>query len=207
VSLDGDRAGMVPPRTEEWLLARTAAEDTAHFIHVPSTPFGWSAGKLGEWYPDAPRKGGSLGIDSGAPKPYWPSGWWLQHQRLIAALSGQKRRAPLVLQGDLHVVGCGSMRRSGPLDLSANPINMVLTGPLGTGDIGYPSAYRGVKAQPSSLLTVDESMPPMEKNGFTIVDVTPERIALLLFAWRPPDPADAIDTLEPSGTYELSRKA
>jgi hypothetical protein len=50
-------------------------------------------------------------------------------------------------------------------------------------------------------------MPPVEKNGFTIVDVTPERIALQLFAWRPPDPADAIDTLEPSGTYELSRKA
>lgn len=207
VSLDGDRAGMVPPRTEGWLLARTAAEDTAHFIHVPSTPFGWSAGKLGEWYPDASRKDGSLGIDPDAPKPYWPSGWWLQHQRLIAAMSGQKRRVPLVLQGDLHVVGYGSLRRSGPLDLSANPINMVLTGPLGTGDIGYPSAYRGVKAQPSSLLKVDESMHPIEKNGFTIVDVTPERIALQLFSWRPPDPADAIDTLEPSGTYELSRKA
>jgi hypothetical protein len=207
VSLDGDRASMVPPRTEEWLLARTAAADTTHFIHIPSTPFGWSAGKLGEWYPDAPLKDGSLGIDPAAPKPYWPSGWWLQHQRLIAAIAGQKRRVPLILQGDLHVVGCGTMRRSGPLDLSANPVNMVLTGPLGTGDIGYPSAYRGVRAQPSSLLVVDESMPPVEKNGFTIVDVTPERIALQLFAWRPPDPADAIDTLEPSAAFELSRKA
>lgn len=206
VSLDGDRAGMVPARTEEWLLDRTAAEDTSHFIHIPSTPFGWSAGKLGEWYPDMAQKDGSLGTDPELPKPFWPSGWWLQHQRLIAAIAGQKRRIPLVLQGDLHVVGCGLMRRSEELDLSANPVNMVLTGPLGTGDIGYPSAYRGVKAQPSSRLKVDESMRPVEKNGFTIVDVTPERVALQLFSWRPPEPADAIDTLEPTFAHELYRK-
>jgi hypothetical protein len=204
-SFDGDGAGMVPQRVEEWLLTRTAAEDTAHLIHVPSTPFGWSAGKLGEWYPDASRNDGSLG--TGEPKPHWPSGWWLQHQRLVAAISGQKSRIPLVLQGDLHVVGCGIMHRSGPLDLAVNPINMVLTGPLGTGDVGYPSAYRGVKAQPSSLLAVDESMAPVEKNGFTIVDVTPERVALRLFAWRPPDPVDAIDRLEPVFAAELPGKA
>lgn len=204
-SFDGDDAGMVPPGTEDWLLERTAREDTAHFIHVPSTPLGWSAGKLGEWYPDLARKAGGLGTDT--PKPYWPSGWWLQHQRLVAALSAQKRRMPLVLQGDLHAVGCGIMRRSGTLDLAANPVHMALTGPLGTGDIGFPSAYRGTRAQPPSLLTVDELLQPIEKNGFTVVDVAETGIALRIFAWRPPEPAEAIDSLEPAFTYDLPRKA
>jgi hypothetical protein len=203
-SRDGDDAGMVPRSTEAWLLERTAREDTAHFIHVPSTPFGWSAGKLGEWYPDMAQKDGTLGTD--AAKPYWPSGWWLQHQRLVAALSAQKRRVPLVLQGDLHAVGYGIMRRSGPLDLGAHPIHMALTGPLGTGDIGFPSAYRGTQAQPPSLLTVEELLRPIEKNGFTIVDVAETGINLRAFAWRPPEPVEAVDSLEPAFTYDLPRK-
>jgi len=201
VSLNGDDAGMVPKRAEQWLLARTMAEDTTHFIHAPSTPFGWSAGKFGEWYPDMARADGRLGTET--PKPYWPSGWWLQHQRLISAISAQKRRVPLALQGDLHVVGYGIMHRSGDLDLEANPVHLALTGPLGTGDIGFPSAYRGTRAQPSSLLKMEELMPPVEKNGFTIVDVNKDRIVLHLFAWRPPDPVESIDTLEPAFTYEL----
>jgi hypothetical protein len=202
VSLDGDRAGMVPPSVEAWLLARTAAEDTTHFIHAPSTPFGWSAGKFGEWYPDMARKDGTLGTDT--PKPYWPTGWWLQHQRLVSAIGAQQRRVPVVLQGDLHVVGYGVLQRSGALDLRNNPIHMALTGPLGTGDIGFPSAYRGTRAQPSSRLDVNQLLPPTEKNGFTIVDVTPDRIVLHLYAWRPPEPIESIDLLEPA-SYAVSR--
>jgi hypothetical protein len=202
VSLDGDRAGMVPPSVEAWLLERTAAEDTTHFIHAPSTPFGWSAGKFGEWYPDMARKDGTLGTDTS--KPYWPTGWWLQHQRLVSAIGAQQRRVPVILQGDLHVVGYGILQRSGALDLRKNPIHMALTGPIGTGDIGFPSAYRGTRAQPPSLLGVNQLLPPIEKNGFTIVDVTPEHIALHLYAWRPPESVESIDLLEPF-SYVVSR--
>jgi hypothetical protein len=28
------------------------AEETAHFLHVPSLPFAYTSGKLGDWYPD-----------------------------------------------------------------------------------------------------------------------------------------------------------
>ena len=42
----------LPQWAEDWLIARTRAEDTAHFFHVPSLPFGYSSGKLGDWYPD-----------------------------------------------------------------------------------------------------------------------------------------------------------
>jgi hypothetical protein len=203
-TIAGDEAGMVPGDAEQWLLARTAADDTRHFFHVPSTPFGWSAGKFGEWYPDVVGAGGTLGT-AGA-KPFWPAGWWRQHQRLVAALAAQTQRIPLAVQGDLHAVGYGLLRRSGAGDLGANPVHLVLTGPLGTGDLGFPSAYRGTKAQPSSLLAVEEAMPPMEKNGFAIIDLTPEQVRLRLFAWRPPDRVQQIDDLEPTFSVELSRQ-
>lgn len=74
------------------------------------------------------------------------------------------------------------------------------------GDLGFPSAYRGTKAQASSLLVMEEATPPMEKNGFTIIDLTPEQIRLRLFAWRPPDRVEQIDELEPAFSVELSRR-
>lgn len=201
VSLKGVQAGMVPPLVEKWLLERAAVEDTAWLFHVPSTPFGWSAGKLGEWYPDILLKDGTLGIDE--PKPFWPSGWWVQHQRLVKGMHAQTRRRPVILEGDLHALGYGILRKSGSLDLSDNPIHLLLLGPLGTGDFGWPSAFRHVGAKPSSLVQLEEVFPPLEKNAFTIIDVTPEKIVVQLFAWRPPDPIEAIDTLQPAFTFEL----
>ena len=46
-----------------WLSSRTAADDTAFLMHIPSTPIGWSAGKLGDWYPDVRQSDGSLGTE------------------------------------------------------------------------------------------------------------------------------------------------
>lgn len=48
LSLKGDVAGLVPPEAEAWLAARTADESVRHLFHVPSHPFGWSAGKWRE---------------------------------------------------------------------------------------------------------------------------------------------------------------
>jgi hypothetical protein len=81
---------------------------------------------------------------------------------------------------------------------------MALAGPLGTGDLGFPSAYRGVRPAPSSRLAVDELMRPIETNGFTIIDVTPQELLFRLFAWRPPRPAADIDALQPAYTHSLS---
>jgi hypothetical protein len=49
-------------------------------------------------------------------------------------------------------------------------------------------------------------MPPMEKNGFAIIDLTPEQVRLRLFAWRRPDRVQQIDDLEPTFSVELSRQ-
>ncbi len=203
-TLKGIHAGMVPPAVERWLLARTAAEETHHLLHIPSTPLGWSAGKLGEWYPDLLLPDGTLGTDK--PKPFWQPGWWTQHQRLVKALHGQKHRAPIIVQGDLHAAGVGLLHRSGSVALKENPIHLVLTGPLGTGDFGYPSFVRGIGSSPSSQVGLDEALKPMEKNGFTIIDVTPERVTFQLFTWRPPQPVGEIDTMKPTFTYEVKRR-
>jgi hypothetical protein len=74
----GEHAKVVPQWTEDWLIARTRAEDTTHFLHAPSLPFAYSSGKLGDWYPDL------LDTQSGhlvmyKEKPGWQRGWYAQH--------------------------------------------------------------------------------------------------------------------------------
>jgi hypothetical protein len=74
------------------------------------------------------------------------------------AIAAMPDRVPLVMSGDLHAVGIGRMLRSGKLDFAANPINAVLTGPIGTGR-GWPSARRGTGALPPAHLDIRLSRP------------------------------------------------
>lgn len=53
-------------------------------------------------------------------------------------------------------------------------------------------------------LTVEEELPIAEKNGFVIADLTPDKIVIRFYAWKPPDPPEAIDSLEPVHVLELS---
>jgi hypothetical protein len=39
-----DLAKVLPQWAEDWLIARTMAEDTMHFFHAPSLPFAYSSG-------------------------------------------------------------------------------------------------------------------------------------------------------------------
>ncbi len=203
VSLKGPSGTMIPPSAEKWLAARTTSEDTAHLVHMPSTPIGWSAGKWGEWYPDLLQEDGRLGIAK--PKPYWPSGWWSQHQRIIEMLSSQKNRLPTIMSGDLHALSYGQITKSGSLDLRDNPVHAVCVGPLGSSGPGFPSRFRGTGAKPPSSLSVDESLKPLEKNGFSIIDVSPEKMTIRFFAWLPPEPSKNIDTMNPLAEYEIAR--
>jgi hypothetical protein len=43
-----------------------------------------------------------------------------------------------------------------------------------------------------------EALKPTEKNGFTIIDVTPDKMRFTLFLWRPPQPVEDIDTMQPA---------
>jgi hypothetical protein len=203
-TLAGPSAVFVDGTVEAWLKARMAAREVVHVVNIPSNPPGWSAGKWGEWYPDILGRDGRLTIDT--PKPYWQSGWLKQHDRLMSAVAAMPGRIPLVISGDLHAIAEGRMLRSGTLDFSRNPIVVVLSGPLGTGDRGWPSAFRGIGATPPMHLQMEESLKPIEENGFIIVDFTPDDITIRFFRFNyHKQSADEIDTLEPLRITELKR--
>jgi hypothetical protein len=207
-TLAGPSAVFVDLEAEKWLRARSAATEVAHLIHAPSNPPGWTAGKWGEWYPDVlDRSDHKLTVTK--PKPYWQSGWLKQHDRLIQAMSAMKGRAPLVISGDLHAIATGRMLRSGALDLTANPVTAALSGPIGTGASGWPSAgFRGTPALPPAHLDMDESVKSIEQNGFLLVDFTPDKMVLRFFKWDAKTQGpEAIDALEPFHTSELTRPA
>lgn len=224
LTLNGNSARLVPPEAEEWLLERTRSQDTAQLLHVPSHPPGWSAGKWREWYPDiiespATRTaadgtaitdwgGASDGkgrLSTAHPKYFWQPGWYQQHQRIFSALSNQAKRPAAILSGDLHATGALRIARSGDLDLSANPVNVLLAGTLGSSKSGWPSAARGGAPQVPASLSATATDPLVERNGFTIIDVMPDRMVFRLFGWREPQPAGAIDTLKPHAVITVAR--
>ena len=190
---------------ENWLAHRTASSDTRHLVHVPSNPPGWTAGKWGEWYPDVlhPETGQ---LTTQIPKPHWRQGWLDQHDRIMQSLADMKHRNPLVIAGDLHATGVGTMYAAGNRNFDDNPITNILCGPVSTSTWGFPSVVRGVPAAPSQYLNFQEQVPPFEEHGFTIVDFEQDKIVAKLFKWDVnSQPLDAIDTLQPYYTVELDR--
>ena len=207
LTMAGPNAVFIDRQVENWLIERTRSEDTRHLVHAPSNPFGWSAGKWGEWYPDVLDPARGTLTDTRA-KPYWQEGWLRQHDRLIASIGAQARRAPIVISGDLHAVGAGRIHRSGDVDLRERPVTTVLSGPIGTSPMGFPSVARGIGATPPQHLDLEEIAAPIEDHGFTLVDFLPDRLVLRQFRWDVDrEPLEAIDSLEPFSTTELAREA
>ncbi len=201
VSLKGESGVMIHEAAEEWLINRMKAEEAIHVVNIPATIFGWSAGKWMEWYPDILDKDGKL--TTSIDKYLWQPGWFSQHNRLLKAASDMKRSVPLFLCGDMHMQGIGIISRSGNLDLSDNPVMSIATGTIGTNAMGFPSGFRGIGPSVPSALTMKETIPTIEKNGFLIIDFLPKKMVIQFFAWRPPEPEEAIDNLQPYHTLEL----
>ncbi len=218
LSLKGIHAGLVPPEAEHWLHQRTRDQSVAQLFHVPSHPFGWSAGKWREWYPDVADlddggatvsrigdfAGSNFRLTTEREKYFWQVGWLRQHQRLLESLTSQSQRPGIVLSGDLHAIGHSVLERSGSLDLSANPVHAVLTGPLGT-LTGWPSAARGTPPLAATGVEHDVRGETFEKNGFALFDATPSEVTVRLFAWKTGEPESAIDDLEPYHTAVIRR--
>ncbi len=197
------RSGFVPDDVEAWLVARSRTTPCLHGVHMPSTPVLWTAGKWGEWYPDAKDAEGQLRADAG--KPYWAEGWAAQHDRLLQAASSRPDRLPLVVSGDLHATGVGRIHESRGARLGVHPIVSVLSGAVGTGALGWPSQFRDQRPVPSGTLGAEEIVTPVEENGFSLLDVTPDAVRVSQFGWTPDrDPAE-IDTLEPFAVVDLPR--
>ena len=71
--------------------------------------------------------------------------------------------------------------------------------------MGWPSRFRGTPPLPSTTLEAEEWLSPVEENGFTLLDVTPDTIHARLFRWKPRDGLGAIATLEPFFERTLRR--
>jgi len=84
--------------------------------------------------------------------------------------------------------------------------HIVQSGALGTGDLAFPSAVRSIQPGASQMVTMDETLKPTEKNGFTVIDVTRDKMTSTHFMWRPPQAIAEIDTMPPARVYEVARK-
>lgn len=202
LSLAGPNAWIVPPEVEGWLKARAADTRVGHLVNLSSMPPVFSAGKWGDWYPDILGPDGKL--TTKVEKPYYQQGWLKQHDRLMQTLSQMKGRVPIWISGDMHAHGEARLVRGASVDLKQNPVNVFLSGALGTGN-GWPSGGRRTRPYPSQAIEVEERLPAMEENGFLIADFTAESIVIRFFKWLPKDGLEAIDKLEPFRTTELRR--
>lgn len=202
LTLTEDDATAIPASAEAWLKQRMTDTAIDHVVNFPSAPFGWTAGKWAEWYPDVLNEDGQLTVN--IEKPFWQKGWRKQHDRILQAASSMER-LPVFICGDLHAIADTKIYRYGELDFSNNPIVSVLTGPLGTGKPGFPSYIRETPPRPPAEMEVEEVLPSTEENGFLIADFTPEEIHLRFFKWRPKDGEGAIARLKPFHERRLSR--
>jgi phosphodiesterase/alkaline phosphatase D-like protein len=176
-----------------------------HVVHVPSNPIGYTAGKYMEWYPDVVETPGE--VTDRVPKPGWQPGWRAQHDRLVSAMSGMRRRVPLVLSGDIHSIAEQRIVRAGSVDLGANPVVSVITATPATG-VGWPSVARSTLAQPPTGFEVETVVPVQELNGFHLVDFEPDRVVIRHYRWDRLRQSEAeIDTLEPFQVSEYRRPA
>ncbi len=220
LSLKGDAAGLIAPEAEKWLVDRTKDQRVRNLLHVPSHPVGWTAGKWREWYADVAdtgadgpavaatqiRTGERFRLTTDREKFMWQTGWFGQHQRILSALAEQEKRSGIILSGDLHATGHGLIQESDSLNFSRNPVHAILTGPLGTGT-GWPSGGRGTPPLIATALEMDNLAEVQEKNGFTIVDMTPDETVVRLFQWKRGEREEAIDNLEPYHTHTIKRRS
>src|SRR5215217_2343693 len=200
MTLAGPSGVFIDNRVEQWITKRLRARDVNHVVNMPSNPMGWSAGKWAEWYPDILDNGQ---LTESKPKPYWQTGWLSQHDRILTAVSARKRGAPLVIGGDIHATAAATVTRTGDTDLRDNPVQLALSGTLGTDKNTFPSGFRGTPPRKPGHLDIAEQISPLEENGFTIADFTPEAITLRFFRWNSQtQPQSDIDKLEPFHTLE-----
>ena len=219
ISLNASNAGLIPKDAEQWVCDRTQDEYVQQLIHIPSHPFGYSAGKWREWYPDVLEsreqenmnespKGDAYPaskLTTSTEKYLWQTGWLNQHQRIIEKLHEQNSRPGIIVSGDLHATGHAVITKSYGLDLKANPVHSILSGPIGTGT-GWPSAARGTQPKPPMGIELTELAEIREKNGFAIIDVFKEQLEISLFQWRKNQNEKEIDSLEPYHRYTIARK-
>jgi hypothetical protein len=69
--------------------------------------------------------------------------------------------------------------------------------------VGWASVFRGIGPSVPSGIEIEEPLRPIERNGFSLIDWTPEGATIRMFSWKLGEDPAAIDRLEPFHTIEV----
>ena len=132
------------------------------------------------------RTGGSTApVASRMLKTTWLTGpvtvalaWMAVPATMLAAMGAMPDCVPLVITGDLHATAEGRILASGNADFSRRSVIAALPGASGTSAGGWASDFRGVGPLVSNHLQMEETVRPIQENGFSLLDLTPEAITI-----------------------------
>ena len=187
MTLGDKKALLISKKNEEWLLSRIDQSKAKTLAFIPSHPFGYTAGKWREWYPDVVAEEGASGtvinellsgnkgsLTTEVNKYLWQEGWFFQHQRLIKAIS-ERKGSRFVFSGDIHAIGAVSIIKSGKLKLK-NKLKSFLVGSVGSSSAGWPSFARGITAESPESLACVSIYEVKEENGFTFFNISKDKV-------------------------------
>ena len=187
MTLGDGKALLISKKNEEWLLSRIDQSKAKTLAFIPSHPFGYTAGKWREWYPDVVAEEGASGtvinellsgnkgsLTTEVNKYLWQEGWFFQHQRLIKAIS-ERKGSRFVFSGDIHALGAVSIIKSGKLKLK-NKLKSFLVGSVGSSSAGWPSFARGITAESPESLACESIYEVKEENGFTFFNISKDKV-------------------------------
>ena len=86
-----------------------------------------------------------------------------------------------------------------------NRSGKICAGPW-AGPKAWPSAWRGTPPRTPTGIEVDAGLNPLEKNGFSIIDFTEERIEGQMFSWKMDEPEQRLDSLKPFHSFSVARR-
>ena len=187
MTLGDKKALLISKKNEEWLLSRIDQSKAKTLAFIPSHPFGYTAGKWREWYPDVVAEEGASGtvinellsgnkgsLTTEVNKYLWQEGWFFQHQRLIKAIS-ERKGSRFVFSGDIHAIGAVSIIKSGKLKLKTK-LKSFLVGSVGSSSAGWPSFARGITAESPENLACESIYEVKEENGFTFFNISEDSV-------------------------------
>ena len=187
----GPSAVQFDPTVESWLKARMADREVAHVVNAPGQPPGWTRGNWYEYYPDLLRDGQAVVSE---PKPYWPSGWLAQHDRIMESIYRMPERIPLVISGDIHKSAHARILGVGDIDMADNPVVTILPGTPGTSGSSLLTVDR-----PANHLDLSDEWGPIGENGFMIADFYRDRVECSFYTWDSrTQSVDSIAGLDPA---------
>ena len=199
MTIGEEEAVLISNKDEEWLLSRIEKSRAKHLAFIPSHPFGYTAGKWREWYPDVVAEEGTTdtvanellsevrgSLTTNVNKYLWQKGWFLQHQRLIKSIS-ERKTSRFVFSGDIHAIGATSIIESGAIKLKEG-VKTFLVGPIGSSSAGWPSFARGIAAENPDYLVCNSIYKTREENGFTLFKIDHDKTYAEIYSCGGHDP-------------------